>query len=133
MTDDVCLLWLLRFPAKTQRWRKRTCQGNCKLSLHGTRDAAQNWAAEFTSLLVEFVFKLCKASTCNFLHDKRGLVLTVHGDDFILIVEKTHLQWLGHTVKKTYDLKVDVLGPDAHHAGLRMASYMSHASGTEKR
>ena len=88
--------------------------GQLQLSLYGTRDAAQNWAAEYTSLLVELGFKVGKASPCNFVHDKRGLALTVHGDDFTIIGDEMQLQWLGDKMKKRYDLKMDVLGPDAH-------------------
>ena len=88
--------------------------GQLQLSLYGTRDAAQNWAAEYTSLLVGLGFRAGKASPCNFVHDKRGLALTVHGDDFTIIGDEVQLQWLGERMKERYELKMDVLRPEAH-------------------
>ena len=79
--------------------------GHLQLILYGTRDVAQNWAAEYTSHLVH---------SCNFVHDERGLALTVHGDDFVVIGDETQLQWLGDKMKSKYELKMDVLGPDTH-------------------
>ena len=52
------------------------------LSLYGTKDAAQNWAKEYTTFLEECGFKTGLASPCNFEHVNGELKLTVHGDDF---------------------------------------------------
>ena len=49
------------------------------LSLYGTRDAAQNWAKEYTTFLEESCFKTGLASPCNFEHVNKELKLTVHG------------------------------------------------------
>ena len=55
--------------------------GKLNLSLYGTRDAAQNWAKEYTRFLRECGFKSGLASPCSFQHRRRELMLTVHGDD----------------------------------------------------
>ena len=73
-----------------------------------------NWAAEYTSHLVHLGFNVGRASPCNFVHDKRELALTVHGDDFVVIGDETQLQWLGDKMKSKYELKMDVLGPHTH-------------------
>ena len=43
-----------------------------KMSLYGTRDAAQNWVRCYTSLLQKLGFERGKASTCNFIHRARN-------------------------------------------------------------
>ena len=74
--------------------------GQLQLSLYGTRDAAQNWAAEYMSPLKSLGFKVGRASPCNFVHEKRGIALTVHGDDFTIIGDEVQLQWIGDSMRK---------------------------------
>ena len=52
------------------------------LSLYGTRDAAQNWAREYTQHLASAGFVQGRASPCSFRHERRELTLTARGDDF---------------------------------------------------
>ena len=104
----------IEIPVEDREEGEEGMVGQLQLSLYGTRDAAQNWAAEYTSLLEELGFRAGKASPCNFVHDKRGLALTVHGDDFTIIGDETQLLWLGEKMKKRYELKMDVLGPEPH-------------------
>ena len=49
--------------------------GTLNLSLYGTRDAAQNWAAEYTRALTTLGFEVGRASPCNFLHKKSNFFL----------------------------------------------------------
>ena len=71
------------------------------LSLYGTRDAAQNWAEEYTTFLEECGFKAGLASPCNFEHENRELKLTVHGDDFTVRSPTADLQWMETNGEKT--------------------------------
>ena len=64
------------------------------LSLYGTRDAAQNWAKEYTTFLEECGFKTGLASPCNCEHMNRELKPTVHGDDFTVTGPMADLQWV---------------------------------------
>ena len=64
------------------------------LSIYGTRDAAQNWAKEYTTFLEECGFKAGLASSCNFEHMYRELKLMVHGDDFTETGPTADLQWM---------------------------------------
>jgi hypothetical protein len=82
------------------------------LSLYGTRDAAQNWAKEYTRFLRECGFKSGLASLCNFQHSKRELMLTVHGDDFTVTGPTESLRWLQDKMQKQYDIKTKFLGPE---------------------
>ena len=56
--------------------------GELELSLYGTRDAAQNWAKEYTTYLESIGFKAGAASPCNFVNESMEVFVTVHGDDF---------------------------------------------------
>jgi len=104
----------IEIPAEDREEGEEGMVGQLQLSLYGTRDAAQNWAAEYTSLLTELGFRIGKASPCNFMHDERNIALTVHGDDFTIAADEEQLKWLGEKMRKRYDLKMDVLGPEAH-------------------
>ena len=68
--------------------------GRVKLSLYGTRDAALNWAAAYTRYLLSLGFEQGRASRCNFQHKSRGIRLTVHGDDFLVVADAKQLAWL---------------------------------------
>ena len=41
--------------------------GELKLSLYGTRDAAMNWAKQYTQHLNKIGFQKGRASACNFV------------------------------------------------------------------
>ena len=63
-----------------------------KLRLYGTRDAAVNWTTTYMEFLVGIGFVKGKGCTCN-LHHPRGLVMTVHGDDFTSTGSARDLMW----------------------------------------
>ena len=101
---------LMEIPIQDREEEKEDMIGQLQATLYGTRDAAQNWAREYTLFLVELGFKVGEASPCNFVHHRRGLALTVHGDDFTIIGDETQVRWLGVKMKKWYDWKMDGLG-----------------------
>ena len=84
--------------------------GQLQLSLYGTRDAAQNWAATYTKLLRRLGFKQGKASSCNFAHISRDIQLTVHGDDFLIVADAEQLKWLEKKLAEEYAIQKKVLG-----------------------
>ena len=75
------------------------------LSLYGTREAAQNWAKEYTTFLQECGFKTGLASPCNFERVNRELNLTVHGDDFTVTGPTAGLQWMQRRMEQKYEIK----------------------------
>ena len=83
-----------------------------RLSLYGTRDAAQNWAKEYGGFLVSMGFQKGAASPCNFHHDKKSINLTCHGDDFFVAAPLESIHWLIKEMSKRYELKSQVLGPE---------------------
>ena len=87
--------------------------GKLELSLYGTRDAAQNWATEYTNTLKQLGFKAGAASPCNFKHTVRELYVTVHGDDFTITGPTADLEWMDKAMGDKYDIKSEYLGPEA--------------------
>ena len=90
-------------------------QGLCaKLLKHmyGTRRAAEGWQDEYSKTLVAIGFVQGLASPCMFHHPERGLVTSVHGDDFTTVGPKMHLDWFETALEAAYELrKGGRLGP----------------------
>ena len=82
------------------------------LSLYGTRDAAQNWAKEYSNFLRTLGFVQGVASPCNFRHSNRELYITVHGDDFTITGPYQELQWLEEKFSGKYEIRSEYLGPE---------------------
>ena len=81
------------------------------LSLYGTRDAAQNWANEYTQQLQKLGFIVGNASPCNFKHQTRDMSMTVHGDDSTVSAPVEDLTWLHTELAKVWSVKQQILGP----------------------
>ena len=86
--------------------------GQLQISLHGTRDAAQNWKATYTKFLVKIGFQRGRASSCNFVHKKRNIKVTVHGDDFLAVADLHKIKWIAEQLEGEYAIKAGVLGPE---------------------
>ena len=93
-------------------------EGMCarlKKSLYGTRDAAQNWEAEYTSLLLSLGFTQGRASPCAFWHEERDVRCVVHGDDFTVLSDQTGIEWLRDKMAGAYQIKFrGIIGPEAN-------------------
>ena len=85
--------------------------GKLCLSLYGTRDAAQNWAREYSNTLKALGFRIGQASPCNFQHEEKEISMTVHGDDFTATGPSESLAWLETKMRESYDIKAETLGP----------------------
>ena len=72
-----------------------------RMSLYGTRDAAQNWMKCYTRVLTRLGFEKGKASVCNFHHARRNISLTCHGDDFLIVGPADEIAWLEKEVRKS--------------------------------
>merc|ERR1712005_42236 len=59
--------------------------GKLKKSMYGTRDAAQNWEAEYSEFMESIGFKRGIASPCVVYHPERNIRCVIHGDDFTLL------------------------------------------------
>ena len=86
--------------------------GQLQLSLYRTRDAAQNWAATYTRFLLKIGFHRGRASSCNFVHKKRNIKMTVHGDDFMVLADLGQIKWTEEQLKSEYAIKAEALRPE---------------------
>ena len=86
--------------------------GKLNLSLYGTRDAAQNWAKEYTAFLLSLGFHAGRSSPCNFVHEACEVHVAVHGDDFTAAGPMTGLNWFNKEMANKYEVKSEFLGPD---------------------
>ena len=87
-----------------------TC-GELAYSMYGTRDAAQNWAEEYSSKLIAAGFIRGIANPCLFRHGKKDISLTVHGDDFVAVGTNDELMEVKAMLLDAYKITYEVLGP----------------------
>jgi len=74
-------------------------------SMYGTRDAAQNWNAEYTRFMESIGFERGDSCPCAFKCERRELRVVVHGDDFTALGWKESLDWFWSTLGQHYELK----------------------------
>jgi len=74
-------------------------------SLYGTRDAAQNWEAEYTEFMMDLGFTSGVATPCVFFHKERDIRAVVHGDDFTLVGPRHSLDWFKGRIEGKFEIK----------------------------
>ena len=79
--------------------------------MYGTRDAAFNWAEEYSSKLSAAGFVRGVANPCLFKHSVKDISLTVHGDDFVAIGEEKDLMKEKEVLLDAYKITYEILGP----------------------
>ena len=84
--------------------------GRLMMSMYGTRDAAINWAAEYTETLLQEGFLRGRANTCLFYNPKTDVAVMVHGDDFVAVGDTKGLAGIRKALEGKYKLKVQTLG-----------------------
>ena len=86
--------------------------GKLNLSLHGTRDAAQNWQVESIEHLTANQFIKGVSSPCNSHHPAKQLHVIVHGGDFTITGPFKSLRWFEQLLNNRYEGKHKLLGPE---------------------
>ena len=66
--------------------------GKLVMSMYGTRDAAVNWALEYTATLRKNGFKQGRANPCLFYNAVTQVSIMVHGDDFVAVGRRGNLK-----------------------------------------
>ena len=84
--------------------------GRLKYSMYGTRDAAQNWAEEYSATLVKAGYQRGQANPCLFHSPAEDCSLMVHGDDFVAVGDERATKKLQVSLEKAYKVKCEVLG-----------------------
>ena len=80
------------------------------MSLYRTRDAANNWAAEYTATLEKAGYARGIANPCLFYNKRNGVCVMVHGDDFLAVGDKSSTDSLKKVLMDAYKVNVEVLG-----------------------
>ena len=83
---------------RMQRWSAGEVRRSIFIEI--PRDAAWNWAHEYTTFLVSPGSQVGRASPCNFAHQARRVHLTVHGSDFSVVASAKQMAWLEEAMKK---------------------------------
>ena len=81
--------------------------------MYGTRRAAEGWQEEYSTFLVH-TLGFAQGSACPnlFKHHAKGIVCSVHGDDFTSSGPKSSLDWLEESIKEKYEATIQPrLGP----------------------
>ena len=94
------------------RDRDRGMCGLLMKHMYGTKRAADGWQQEYSGFLRSLGFKQGVACPCVFVHPSRGLICSVHGDDFTTAGEARELDWFEDSLEAKYELKrAGRLGP----------------------
>ena len=110
--------------------RARGMCGLLRVHMYGTRAAADGWHCEYSDFLSSIGFVKGDASACVFRHPKKGLVTSVHGDDFTTAGPKLHIDWMKKEMEARYELtETGRLGPGKRdHKQLKILNRLVHWS-----
>ena len=97
--------------------------GMLEKSLYGTRDAAMNWAAAYTSVMLDMGFRKGKSSPCSFVHKEWDICTVVHGDDFLSVGPAENLKKMDTAMRAKFKVKTEVIGPDSEQ--VRQARFLN--------
>ena len=92
---------------------KKTVEDNMcaklRMSMYGTKAAAQNWQKKVQEAMATLGFSIGKASPVLFYHPQRGLKCLVHGDDFVS-GEPVDLVWMRNELESKLEINTTILG-----------------------
>ena len=112
----------IELPEHDPHFGKGDYVGQLRRSLYGTRDAPQCWGEEIGATLRELGFRESSVVPSVFVHDTRDLLLCLHVDDFLVCGPEEDAIWLRDSLMQKYELKSEILGPEAHHK--KQANYL---------
>ena len=76
--------------------------GRLKPSLYGTQDAAKIFQTEYEGWLKKHGAQFSKVCPSIFNIEQQGLIGVVHGDDFLVVGEKSGLKWMDQQLNARY-------------------------------
>ena len=80
--------------------------GGLNFSTYGPRDAAANWANEYSERFKKLRFTLGLCTPSIFTHAEKGLKPYVHGDDFVLVGPDAELERALEELRQHFELEV---------------------------
>ena len=84
----------VQLPPEDQLLGEEQFCGKLNFSIYGTRDAAMNWQAECSQLLIDNGFSQGVATPCVFHRKEKGIRTLVHGDDYVSVGRLEQLEWM---------------------------------------
>ena len=75
----------VKLPAEDLEEGDKGMCGRLRVSMYGTRDAALNWSVEYGETLKAAGFRQEVVNFCLLVHEKKGITIMVHGDEFAAI------------------------------------------------
>ena len=79
--------------------------GLLKRHMYGTRPAADGWQEECSTTLVELGFRQGEACPNLFRHAEKGILCSVHGDDFTILGYESDLDWFRVQILTRFEVK----------------------------
>ena len=83
-----------------------------RMSMYGTKAAAQNWQKKVQEMMATLGFSIGKASPVLFCHPQRSLTCLVHGDDFVVSGEPVDLVWMRNELESKLEINTTILGDE---------------------
>ena len=83
-----------------------------RMSMYGTKAAAQNWQKKVQETMATLGFLIGTASPVLFFHFQRSLKCLVHGDDFVVSGEPVDLVWMGNELESKLEMITTILGDE---------------------
>ena len=103
----------IKLPEEDARSGEPGLVGRLKYSMYGTRDAAQNWAEEYSATLVKAGYQRGRANPCLFYSPTEDCSIMVHGDDFVAVGDERSTKKLQTSLETACKVKCEVLGDGA--------------------
>ena len=87
--------------------------GILEKSMYGTQDAPSIWQGHYTGVMEKAGFKRGASNASVFYHPAWDVRVMVHGDDFLALGDKDHLEKVEATLRGAYELKcLGVIGDE---------------------
>ena len=86
--------------------------GKLKMSMYGTKAAAQNWQRRVQKVMKEMGFIMGKSSPVVFYHPLKDIVALVHGDDFVSAGGRAELEWMREKLASKFEITTKMVGED---------------------
>ena len=83
-----------------------------RMSMSGTKAAAQNWQKKFQETMATLGFSIGKAPPVLFCHSQRSLKSLVHGEDFVVSGEHVDLVWMRNELESKLEINTTILGDE---------------------
>ena len=96
---------------------KKTVEDNnmcakLRMSMYGTKAAAQNWHKKVQETMATHGFRIGKASPVLFCHHQRSLTCHVRADDFVVSGEPVDLVWMRNELGSKLEINTATLGDE---------------------